>query len=92
MSYLDELRSSLVDAAHRQRACTEASVHDRVVPRDPPHHAMFHARAMLATIALALAGPAVGAIQVGAPLGPEPQLSHAVARPPIAPATTTPRP
>jgi hypothetical protein len=92
MTYLSELRSSLVDAAHRQRACAEANDRERTVRRDPWHHSMHHARAVLLSLALGLAGPAVGAIQVGAPLSPEPQISHAVSEPLIAPATTARRP
>jgi hypothetical protein len=92
MTYLSELRSSLVDAAHRQRASVGASGDARVARGDPRNHSTHHARAMLASVVLALAGPAVGAVQVGAPLGPEPQLSHAVAKPVIAPATTASRP
>jgi hypothetical protein len=88
MTYLSELRSSLVDAAHRQHASA----------REPPARhaaaarrqrwpapsagvwwrAVHGGRAVLVSVALGLTSTAVGAVQVGAPLGPEPQLSSAV--------------
>lgn len=92
MTYLSDLRSSLVDAAHRQHARVEAGGNEPTVRRDPWHHSMHHARAVLVSLALGLAGPAVGAIQVGAPLSAEPQISQAVSKPAIAPATTASRP
>jgi hypothetical protein len=88
MTYLSELRSSLVDAAHRQHAPAQeaASRHTasarRRHGRDPASSIWWRSvhggRAALVSLALGLTGTAVGAVQVGAPLGPEPQLSSAV--------------
>ena len=92
MTYLSELRAALVDAAHREHAAAEPAGRERSCVSARWHRPIHSGRAMLASVVLALAGPAVGAVQVGAPLGPEPQLSHAVAKPVIAPATTASRP
>ncbi len=93
MTYLSELRSSLVQAAHRQHtAAQHASAHAAVAEqatraqhlrqRTPSvgiwQRSLHGGRAVLASLALGLAGTAVGAVQVGAPLGPEPQLSGAL--------------
>jgi hypothetical protein len=53
---------------------------------------MHSGRALLASVVLGLTGTAVGAVQVGPPLGPEPQLTHVIANPPSSPATVTSRP
>ena len=91
MTYLSELRSSLVEAAHRQHASAEQAA-SRHTPSGRPaprawsrpsigfsrelwRESLHGGRAILASIALGLAGTAVGAVQVGPPLGPEPQLS-----------------
>jgi hypothetical protein len=53
---------------------------------------MHGGRAILASVVLGLTGTAVGAVQVGPPLGPEPPPSHAVAKLAGAPASVSPRP
>jgi hypothetical protein len=40
---------------------------------------MHGGRAILASVVLGLTSTAVGVVQVGPPLGPEPQLSHVIA-------------
>ncbi|MGO9322190.1 MAG: hypothetical protein ACLQBY_15495 [Solirubrobacteraceae bacterium] len=102
MTYLSELRASLVDAAHRQHdAAAHASAEYASAEHASARHApaargererkrastralwrrsMHGGRAIIASFALGLTGTAVGAIQVGAPLGPEPQLSPALTR------------
>jgi hypothetical protein len=90
MTYLSELRSSLVEAAHRQHASVEQAA-SRPAPNARPaararsrrgpasrelwRGSLHGGRAILASVALGLTGTAVGAVQVGPPLGPEPQLS-----------------
>ncbi len=92
MTYLIELRESLVDAARRQHAPVEARSRGRSSrASDRWRQSMHHGRAILASVALGLAGPAVGAVQVGAPLGPEPKLSTALATPVVAPPAIAPR-
>ncbi len=99
MTHLPELRAALMDAAHREHAAARAGAHEREqgltsARRQAGHrwHAIFGGRALhsgraaLVTVALGLAGPAVGAVQVGAPLGPEPPPSAALAKPAGAPA------
>jgi hypothetical protein len=76
MTYMPELRSSLVQAARSQHAAADEGIHARSAiasratasRRRRPTHA---ARSMLASLALGLTGTAVGAVHVGAPLGPE---------------------
>ncbi len=102
MTHLPELRSALVDAARRQHAAAGPTGRERAPRRAhrrrAPHggRALHSGRAVLASVVLGLAGTAVGAIQVGAPLGPEPRPSAALARPvgaPVsAPTSVTPRP
>ena len=98
MTYLSELRSSLVDAAHRQHDAAERAgvEHAAALHRRARHslatrgqrgrtatsalwrRSIHGGRAMLASVALGLTGTAVGAVQVGAPLGPEPPPSSAL--------------
>jgi hypothetical protein len=90
MTYLSELRSSLVQAAHRQHAEAQESSIQRVLARAAGGRAgrvrsagiwrrsMHGGRAALASLALGLTGTAVGAVHIGAPLGPEPQPSSAL--------------
>jgi hypothetical protein len=93
MTYLSELRSSLVQAAHRQHAeaeqlSTQHALATRAaggrggrvrVPSAGIWRRSLHGgRAALASLALGLTGTAVGVVQIGAPLGPEPQLSSAL--------------
>ncbi len=108
MTYLSELRSSLIDAAHREHASAE---------QDAPRHrpagssapaarsargpgrsgarwrgSLHGGRAILASVALGLTGTAVGVVQVGPPLGPEPQLSESLTQTVTAPAPGETRP
>jgi hypothetical protein len=102
MTYMSELRAALVDAAHRQHAAAEPAGRERASRRarwrrsTHDGRALHSGRAILASVLLGLAGTAVGPIQVGAPLGPEPQPSGAVAKPvgaPVgAPTSVRPRP
>ncbi len=92
MTYLPELRSALLDAAHRQPAPPEPSRRGRAFRASAWHRSMHSGRALLASVVLGLTGTAVGAVQVGPPLGPEPQLTHVIANPPSSPATVTSRP
>jgi hypothetical protein len=93
MTYLSELRDSLVQAAHRRHAeAEESSTQHALVTRAAGARAgrgrvfsigiwrrsMHGGRAALASLALGLTGTAVGVVQIGAPLGPEPQLSGAL--------------
>ncbi len=75
MSYLPELRSSLLEAAHRERG---TAGHGRGVPLSaPPRRGRLRRwRTVLAAVVLCLAGAAaalaaVGAFQTGTPVGPE---------------------
>jgi hypothetical protein len=105
MSYLDELRSELVQAAHREHTAAQSAqaprehtasqgahawaLRARVArrahahkPSPAPWRRSAHlGRAALASVVLGLAGTAVGAVHVGAPLGPEQPYSAAPARP-----------
>lgn len=92
MTYLPGLRSALVDAAYRQQAAPEPTGRGRAFTRPAWHRSMHGGRAILASVVLGLTGTAVGAVQVGPPLGPEPPPSHAVAKPAGAPASVSPRP
>lgn len=108
MTYLSELRSSLVDAAHRQHAAIEQDAAKRARPgrsavrargglahsrsRELWRGSLHGGRAILASVALGLTGTAVGAIQVGPPLGPEPQLSGSLTKVVGAPSPGKPRP
>jgi hypothetical protein len=93
MTYLSELRSSLVGAAHRRHAeAQEPSTRQAPVERSASvrgargrvpsigiwRRSLHGGRAALASLALGLTGTAVGAVQIGAPLGPEPQPSGAL--------------
>jgi hypothetical protein len=103
MTYMSELRSSLVDAARRQHASgqhasgqhasgqhastQQAPAQQAASARRPRERAtagsiwwrsVHGGRAVLVSLALGLTSTAVGAVQVGAPLGPEPQLSSRV--------------
>jgi hypothetical protein len=93
VTYMPELRGSLVQAAHRQHAEAQtSSTRDALAApaasaragrgRAPSAgiwlRSVHGGRAVLVSLALGLTGTAVGAVQVGAPLGPEPQLSSAV--------------
>jgi hypothetical protein len=95
MTYLSELRGSLVQAAHRQHEAAEQAgvqeaaaeqatrarrLRERVPSAGVWQRSLHGGRTVLASLALGLAGTAVGAVQVGAPLGPEPQLSSALTR------------
>jgi len=92
MTYLSELRSALVDAAHRQQPAPQPTGRERASARAPWRRSMHSGRAILASLVLGLTGTAVGVVQVGPPLGPEPLPSHAVAKPTGAPASVSPRP
>lgn len=111
MTYLSELRSSLVDAAHRQHVehvAIERSAAERARPGRPTVRAqgerahgrsrelwrgsLHGGRAILASVALGLTGTAVGAVQVGPPLGPEPQLSAPLTKAIGSPPPRKPRP
>jgi len=90
MTYLSELRSSLVEAAHRQHASVEQAERHTSTGRPAARArsrrglgfsrelwrgSLHGGRAILASVALGLTGTAVGAVQVGPPLGPEPRPS-----------------
>jgi hypothetical protein len=108
VTYLSELRSSLVDAAHRQHAEQERGGAQRVHHGQPAARArsarvrsfskelrrgsLHGGRAILASVALGLTGTAVGAVQVGPPLGPEPQLSAPLTKAAGSPPPREPRP
>jgi hypothetical protein len=53
---------------------------------------MHSGRAMLASVVLGLTGTAVGAVQVGPPLGPEPRPAHVIVNPAGPPTSASPRP
>jgi hypothetical protein len=91
MTYLSELRAALVDAAHREHAAAEPAGRERSCVSARWHRPMHSGRAMLASVALGLTGTAVGAVQVGPPLG-EPQPSHVIINPAGPPTSTSPRP
>ena len=107
MTYLSELRESLVDAAHRQHALAEHAPAEHASAQHAPvargerertssrarwRRSMHGGRAMLASVALGLTGTAVGAIQVGAPLGPEPRPSPDLTRTVTPPPSVKPSP
>jgi hypothetical protein len=94
MTYIPELRSALVDAASRQQAASGPgpSGRERTSARASWPRSAHGARAVLASVVLGLTGTAVGAIQVGPPLGPEPPPVHTVAKPLGAPTSVSPRP
>jgi hypothetical protein len=108
VTYLSELRSSLVDAAHRQHAehlpdAAQRIHHDRPAARarsarvrslskELRRGSLHGGRAILASVALGLTGTAVGAVQVGPPLGPEPQLSAPLTKAIGSPQPQEPRP
>jgi hypothetical protein len=108
VTYLSELRSSLVDAAHRQHAEQERDSAQRIHHGRPAARArgarvrsfsrelrrgsLHGGRAILASVALGLTGTAVGAVQVGPPLGPEPQLSAPLTKAVGSPPPREPRP
>ncbi len=94
MTYLVEFREALMEAARRERTSVEPGSRGHARRRTDPWprsiehgrairwpQSMHHGRAILASLVLGLASPAVGAVQVGAPLGPEPQLSGALHEP-----------
>jgi hypothetical protein len=108
VTYLSELRSSLVEAAHRQHTAHErnetqpTSPHRRAArtrgarmrdfSRELRRGSLHSGRAILASVALGLTGTAVGAVQVGPPLGPEPQLSAPLTKSVGVPQQREPRP
>jgi hypothetical protein len=100
VTYLSELRSSLVDAAHRERALAAAASarpdstgrHERSFSLSLWARSMHGGRAILVSFALGLTGTAVGVVQVGAPLGPEPQISPALTRAVASPPSGEPSP
>jgi len=71
MTYMPELRSSLVQAAHSQHDAAEDGEHARSATASRRRRPTHAARSMLASLVLGLAGTAIGAVHVGAPLGPE---------------------
>jgi hypothetical protein len=91
MTYLPEFRNALVDAAHRQQAAPERAGRTRAFWRAPWHQSMHSGRAILASVVLGLASTAVGVVQVGPPLGPEPPPAHTAAKP-AGPANVSARP
>jgi hypothetical protein len=108
VTYLSELRNSLVDAAHRQHAEQEhggaqrihhgrhaartRSARVRSFSRELRRGSLHGGRAILASVALGLTGTAIGAVQVGPPLGPEPQLSGSLTKVVSSPSPGKPRP
>lgn len=92
MTHLPELRAALMDAAHRQHAAARTGERERGL-RTAQRRAergwrailggrtLHGGRAALASVVLGLAGPAAGAVQVGAPLGPEPRPPANLAKP-----------
>jgi hypothetical protein len=86
------LRGALVDAAHRQQAEPEPTGRGRAFRRAPWQQSMHGGRAILASVVLGLTSTAVGVVQVGPPLGPEPPPAHAVAKPAGPPASVSERP
>jgi hypothetical protein len=92
MNYLSELRSALVDAAHRQQSAPQPPGRVRAFTRAARHRSLHSGRAILASVVLGLTGTAVGAVQVGPPLGPEPPPAHTVTKPLGAPTSVSPRP
>jgi hypothetical protein len=71
MTYMPELRSSLVHAAHSRHHAAEEETHARSATASRLHRPTHAARSMLASLVLGLSGTAIGAVHVGAPLGPE---------------------
>jgi hypothetical protein len=71
MTYMPELRSSLVQAAHSQHHAAEEGAHARSATASRRRRPTHAARSMLASVVLGLTGTAIGAVHVGAPLGPE---------------------
>jgi len=92
MTYLSELRAALLDAAHRQHAAAEPAGRERASGSARWRGPMHTGRAMLASVALGLTGTAVGAVQVGPPLGPEPPPSHVIVNPAGPRTSASPRP
>jgi hypothetical protein len=93
MTYMPELRSSLVHAAHSQHHATEETerAHARSATASRRRRPTHAARSMVASLVLGLAGTAIGAVHVGAPLGPESPPS-VVAHTLYTPGAGTPRP
>jgi hypothetical protein len=89
VNYLSELRSELVQAAHREHAALAPASRARAGGRararklawGPWLHSAHYARVALASVVLGLTGTAVGAVHVGAPLGPEQPYTSAPAGP-----------
>lgn len=92
MTYLPDLRSSLVEAAHREHAQPPLTASPPRASMARWRDSLHYGRAVLASVALGLTGTAAGAVHVGAPLGPEPPPSPAVTQPATAPASNEPRP
>ncbi len=91
MTYLPALRSSLVHAAHRQHQVSLATDERERASRTARRRRTMHrGRAVLASVVLGLSGTAVGAIHVGAPLGPELPLSRSITKPVTAPGAVAP--
>jgi hypothetical protein len=87
MTYMSDLRAALVQAAREQHAAATPSGRERATARAFSWRFAHGGRAILASIVLGLAGTAVGAVQVGPPLGPEPPPSHLIAHPASSPPT-----
>jgi hypothetical protein len=93
VTYLSELRSELVQAAHREHYAAQSALapapharasgraRARKLARAPWLHSAHYTRVALASIVLGLTGTAVGAVHVGAPLGPEQPYTSAPAEP-----------
>ncbi|MGA2453090.1 MAG: hypothetical protein ABSG93_06175 [Solirubrobacteraceae bacterium] len=99
MTHLPELRNSLVDAADREHAAAHrahavAGPFERARKIKPARwqRSAHYGRAILASVVLGLTGTAVGAIHVGAPLGPEQPQSPSLARPATVPGSAAQRP
>jgi hypothetical protein len=92
MTYLPEFRTALVEAAHRQQAAPEPTGRGRTFRKVPWRQSMHGGRAILASVVLGLSSTAVGVVQVGPPLGPEPPPAHTVAKPAGPPASVSERP
>jgi hypothetical protein len=102
VSYLSELRSELVRAAHREHTAARSALapaphargggrgRARKLARAPWLHSAHYGRVALASVVLGLTGTAVGAVHVGAPLGPEQPYASAPAKP--APGVAKPSP
>jgi hypothetical protein len=91
MTYMPELRSSLVQAAHSQHDAAEERTHARSATASRRRRPTHAARSMVASLVLGLTGTAIGAVHVGAPLGPESPPS-VVAHTLNAPGAGAPRP